>query len=99
MTKNDTFLFADIEKALELGGYAEDMLFTGINGSETVMAGFVRGKVPGIAGDMVEKVENGDIKQIILIGGCDGAKPGKYDSSNWSRILLLRYNTQVTPNG
>ena len=38
-----------IEKALELGGYAEDKPFTGINGGSTVMTGFARGTVLGVA--------------------------------------------------
>ena len=38
-----------IEKALELGGYAEDKAFTGINGGSTVTTGFARGAVLGVA--------------------------------------------------
>ena len=33
-----------IEKSLELGGYEENMLFTGINGGSTVMTGFGFGR-------------------------------------------------------
>ena len=66
-----------IEKALELGGYAEDTQFTGINGGETVMTGFAHGTVLGVADKVIEAVKNGDIKRFILVGGCDGAKPGR----------------------
>ena len=66
-----------IEKALELGGYAEDTQFTGINGGETVTTGFSHGTVLGIADKVIEAVKNGDIKRFILVGGCDGAKPGR----------------------
>ena len=66
-----------IEKALELGGYAEDTQFTGINGGETVMTGFAHGTVLGIADKVIEAVKNGDIKHFLLVGGCDGARPGR----------------------
>ena len=66
-----------IEKALELGGYAEDTQFTGINGGETVMTGFAHGTVLGIADKVIEAVKNGDIKRFLLVGGCDGARPGR----------------------
>ena len=42
-----------IEKALELGGYAEDKAFTGINGGSTVTTGFARGAVLGVADKVV----------------------------------------------
>ena len=38
-----------IEKALELGGYAEDTQFTGINGGTEVTTGFAHGTVLGVA--------------------------------------------------
>ena len=66
-----------IEKALELGGYAEDTQFTGINGGETVMTGFARGTVLGVADKVIEAVKSGAIKHFFLIGGCDGARPGR----------------------
>ncbi len=66
-----------IEKALELGGYVEDTQFTGINGGENVITGFAHGAVLGVADKVVEAVKNGDIKRFFLVGGCDGAKPGR----------------------
>ncbi len=66
-----------IEKALELGGYSEETRFTGINGGETVMTGFSRGTVLGVADQVIEAVKRGDIKRFILVGGCDGARPGR----------------------
>ena len=66
-----------IEKALELGGYDEDTQFTGINGGENVITGFAHGAVLGVADKVVEAVKNGDIKHFFLVGGCDGAKPGR----------------------
>ena len=66
-----------IEKALELGGYAEDTQFTGINGGTSVMTGFAHGTVLGIADKIVEAVKKGEIKHFLLVGGCDGARPGR----------------------
>ena len=66
-----------IEKALELGGYAEDMHFTGINGGTTVMTGFAHDAVLSRADKVIEAVKTGAIKHFFLVGGCDGAKPGR----------------------
>ncbi len=68
---------AVIEKALELGGYAEDEKLTGINGGSTVMTGFAHGTVLGVADKVIEAVKAGDIKHFFLVGGCDGARPGR----------------------
>ena len=66
-----------IEKALELGGYPEDKKMTGINGGETVMTGFARGTVLSVADKVIDAVKSGDISHFFLVGGCDGAKPGR----------------------
>ena len=66
-----------IEKALELGGYNEDKPFTGINGGGTVMTGFGHGAVLGVADQVIEAVKSGAIRHSFLIGGCDGARPGR----------------------
>ncbi len=66
-----------IEKALELGGYAEDHPMTGINGGSAVTTGFGRGTVLSVADQIVKAVKNGDIRHFFLVAGCDGAKPGR----------------------
>ena len=66
-----------IEKAIDLGGYKEDMKFTGINGGNKVTTGFAHGTVLSVADKVVEAVKNGDIKHFFLVGGCDGAKTGR----------------------
>ena len=66
-----------IEKALELGGYAEDTQFTGINGGTEVMTGFAHGTVLGVADKVIEAVKSGDIRHFFLVGGCDGARKGR----------------------
>ena len=58
-----------IDKALALPGFAEDA-----NG-KSVMVGFARNAVLGVAGTVIEDVKNKNIRHFFLVGGCDGAKP------------------------
>ena len=60
-----------IEKALETGGYAED-----VAGKE-ILVGFGHNTVLGVADKVIDGVKSGKIKHFFLIGGCDGAKPGR----------------------
>ena len=66
-----------IERALELGGYAEAQEFTGINGGSSVTTGFAKDAVLSVAPTVVEAVKSGAIKHFFLVGGCDGARPGR----------------------
>ena len=66
-----------IQKALELGGYREDRPMTGINGGSTVTTGFGWGTVMGAAGQVIDAVKGGKLRHIFLVGGCDGARPGR----------------------
>jgi len=66
-----------IKKALELGGWDEDKQFTGINGGTELMTGFARNTVMGVADKVIGVVKSGALKHIFLVGGCDGAKPGR----------------------
>lgn len=60
-----------IEKAMELPGFKEDT----DNGS--VMVGFARNAVMGVADKVIDAVKGGAIKHFFLVAGCDGAKPGR----------------------
>jgi hydroxylamine reductase len=60
-----------IEMALELPGFTEDQ-----NGKQ-VMVGFARNAVMGVADQVIEAVKNKAIRHFFLVGGCDGAKPGR----------------------
>jgi len=66
-----------IEKALALGGYAKSHTIAGVNGGDSVMTGFAHGAVLAAAGTVVDAVKSGAIKHFFLVGGCDGAKPGR----------------------
>ena len=60
-----------IEKALAMPGFASD------EDKGTVMVGFARNAVLGVADKVIEAVKAGNIKHFFLVGGCDGAKPGR----------------------
>lgn len=60
-----------IEKALAMPGFPED-----VNG-KSVMVGFARNAVMGVAGAVIEAVKNKTIRHFFLVAGCDGAKPGR----------------------
>ncbi|MBE6822371.1 hydroxylamine reductase [Caproiciproducens sp. LBM24188] len=66
-----------IAKALELGGYEADRELPGINGGKKLLTGFAHGTVLGVADKVVDAVKSGALKHIFLVGGCDGAKPGR----------------------
>lgn len=66
-----------IEKALALGGYEEDHVMTGINGGSELMTGFGHGTVLSVADQVVQAVKDGAISHFFLVGGCDGARPGR----------------------
>lgn len=66
-----------IDRALELGGFNEDKHFTGINGGSELMTGFARNTVLGVADKVIDAVKIGAIKHFFLVGGCDGARPGR----------------------
>ena len=66
-----------IEKALQLGGFAEDTKFTGINGGNKVMTGFARNTVMNVAGTVIDAVKAGAIRHFFLVGGCDGSRTGR----------------------
>jgi hydroxylamine reductase len=62
---------AVIQKALELPGFSEDQ------DGKQVMVGFARNAVMGVAGQVIEAVKSKAIRHFFLVGGCDGAKPGR----------------------
>lgn len=66
-----------IEKALELGGYKEPQKMTGINGGNLLTVGFGHSTIMSVADKLIESVKSGKINRIFLIGGCDGARPGR----------------------
>lgn len=66
-----------INKALELGGYPDGRKMTGINGGDTLTTGFGHGTVLSVADKVIDAVKAGAIRHFFLVGGCDGAAPGR----------------------
>lgn len=60
-----------IEKALELGGYEQDQE------CHEIIVGFGHHATLSHAEDIVNAVKSGKIRHFFLIGGCDGARPGR----------------------
>ena len=52
-------------------GFAEDAP------EERVPAGFARNTVMGVADTLLDMIGKGEVKNMFLIGGCDGARPGR----------------------
>ena len=60
-----------IKRALELSGFPAD------KEGKYVTVGFGRNAVLSVAGKVIDAVKSGHIKRFLLVGGCDGAKPGR----------------------
>jgi hydroxylamine reductase len=60
-----------IKSALEQEGFTDD------TEPKTIMVGFGHNTVMSVADQVVNAVKAGKIKHFFLIGGCDGAKPGR----------------------
>lgn len=44
---------------------------------QRIPAGFARNTVMGVADTLLDMIGKGDVKNLFLIGGCDGARPGR----------------------
>ncbi|MCL6629186.1 MAG: hydroxylamine reductase, partial [Armatimonadetes bacterium] len=60
-----------IQAALEAPGFQED------EEEKTIMVGFGRNAVLSVADRVIDAVKSGAIRHFFLVGGCDGAKPGR----------------------
>jgi hydroxylamine reductase len=60
-----------IKRALELPGFPGDI------SGRSVMTGFGRNAVLGVADKVIDGVKSGAIRHFFLVAGCDGAKPGR----------------------
>lgn len=60
-----------IEKALELGGFTES------EEPHEILVGFGHHETLSHAEDIINAVKDGKIRHFFLIGGCDGARPGR----------------------
>ena len=62
---------AVIDAALSAEGFSDDL------SEKSILVGFGHHAVLGIANKVVDAVKSGAIRHFFLIGGCDGAKPGR----------------------
>lgn len=60
-----------IARAQALPGFAEDAP------EQRIPAGFARNTVMGVADTLLGMINKGEVKNLFLIGGCDGARPGR----------------------
>ena len=60
-----------IDAALGLPGFKDDQP------AQTITIGFGKDTVLGVADQVIAAVKGGDIRHFFLIGGCDGAMPGR----------------------
>ncbi len=60
-----------IARALAMEGFAADQE------GKTVLTGFARNAVLGVADTVIAAVKSGAIRHFFLVAGCDGAKPGR----------------------
>ncbi|HEY9704424.1 MAG TPA: hydroxylamine reductase [Allocoleopsis sp.] len=60
-----------IKTALGMPGFTEDET------PRSVMTGFAHNAVLGVADQVINAVKSGDIRHFFLVGGCDGARPGR----------------------
>ncbi|MEM8612198.1 MAG: hydroxylamine reductase, partial [Cyanobacteria bacterium P01_H01_bin.105] len=60
-----------IEKTLALPGFTEE------SPARSVRVGFAHNAVLSVADTIIDAVKQGKIRHFFLVGGCDGAKPGR----------------------
>jgi hydroxylamine reductase len=70
-----------IDAALSADGFAESGPGT------TITIGFGRSAVLGVADKVIDAVKQGQIRHFFLIGGCDGAKPGRNYYTNLAQAV------------
>ncbi len=62
---------AVVAMALAMPGFTDEV------DNDSVMVGFGRNAVLGVADKVIEAVKSKAIRHFFLVGGCDGAKPGR----------------------
>lgn len=70
-----------IQHAIELGGYPEDQE------PQEILVGFGHHATLSYAEKIVEAVKAGEIRHFFLIGGCDGARPGRNYYTEFAKMV------------
>ena len=70
-----------IDKALELGGFTED------EEAHKILVGFGHHATLSHAEAIVNAVKDGKVRHFFLIGGCDGARPGRNYYTEFAKLV------------
>ncbi len=82
ITADGTKDFSEIiNKALELGGFKEDQEVT------EILVGFGHQATLAHAEAIVNAVKEGKLRHFFLIGGCDGARPGRSYYTEFAKLV------------
>lgn len=84
-----------IQQALALGGYDTDRDMRlpefsdcpGYQQSGELLTGFAHEATLSHAGEIVQAVKDGQIRHFFLIGGCDGARPGRNYFTKFAQLV------------
>ena len=85
-----------IQQALALGGYDTDRDVRPTEPSDCpeyqqvdeLLTGFAHEATLSHAGEIVQAVKDGQIRHFFLIGGCDGARPGRNYFTKFAQLVL-----------
>jgi hydroxylamine reductase len=61
--------------------------FTATAPEQFIMGGFGHAAVMSVAGTVIDAVKAGAIKHFFLVGGCDGAKPGRNYYTEFAQLV------------
>ena len=70
-----------IRQAIELGGFQED------EEPKEILVGFGHQATLQYADKIVDAVKSGKIRHFFLIGGCDGARPGRNYYTEFAKLV------------
>ena len=70
-----------IRHALELGGFTQDVK------PHEIIVGFGHHATLSYADKIVQAVESGKLRHFFLIGGCDGARPGRNYYTDFAQLV------------
>lgn len=70
-----------INKALELHGFKEE------EEPHEILVGFGHHETLSHAEEIINAVKSGEIRHFFLIGGCDGARPGRNYYTNFAKMV------------
>ena len=77
----EEYSVAQIADLLELGGFKEDIE------PHNILVGFGHEAVLSNAQSIVDAVKSGHIRHFFLIGGCDGARPGRNYYTEFAKLV------------